>query len=89
VPQNLFLNDGARARFAGGIRPIDARVGIGLAVRKGISRPDISSSEALMRTLLAATAKELRSNRPSADCLPRRSRSSMALGVRTSPTVIG
>jgi len=39
----LFLNDGARARFAGGIPPIDARVGIGLAVRKGISRPDISS----------------------------------------------
>jgi hypothetical protein len=43
VPQNLLLNDGARSRFAGGIRPIDARVGIGLAVRKGISRPDISS----------------------------------------------
>ena len=43
MPQNLFLNDGARAGFAGGIRPIDARVGIGLAVRKGISRPDISS----------------------------------------------
>jgi hypothetical protein len=89
VPQNLFLNDGARARFAGGIRPIDARVGIGLAVRKGISRPDISSPEALMRALLAATAKKLRSNRPSADRLPRRSRSSMTLGVRTSPTVIG
>jgi hypothetical protein len=53
----LFLNDGARARFAGGIRPIDARVGIGLAVRKGISRPDISNPEALMRTLLAAAAK--------------------------------
>ena len=65
MPQNLFLNDGARARFAGGIRPIGARVGIGLAVRKGISRPDISSPEALMQTLLAATAK-VRSNRPSA-----------------------
>jgi len=38
-----------------GIRAIDARVGIGLAVR-GISRPDISSPEALMRTLLAAAA---------------------------------
>jgi hypothetical protein len=45
VPQNLFLNDAARERFGGGIRSIDARVGIGLAVRKGISRPDISSSE--------------------------------------------
>jgi hypothetical protein len=47
VPQNLFLNDGARARFAGGIWPIVTRVGIGLAVlRKGVSRPDISSPEA-------------------------------------------
>jgi hypothetical protein len=69
VPQNLFLNDGARVRFACGIRPIDARVGIGLAVRNGISRPDIFSPEALLRTLLAAAAKELRSNRPSADRL--------------------
>jgi len=41
------------------------------------------SPEALMRTLLAAAAKELRSNRPSADRLLRRSRSSMALGIRT------
>jgi hypothetical protein len=39
VPQNLFLNDGARARFAGGIRPIDARVGISLAVRKDRASP--------------------------------------------------
>ena len=87
--QNLFLNDGARARFAGGIWPIVARVGIGLAVRRGVSRPDISSPEALKRTLLAAAAKELRGNRRSADRLPRRSRSAMALGVLTSPTVIG
>jgi hypothetical protein len=76
VPQNLFLNE-----VAGAVRRrhwlIDARVGIGLAVRKGISRPDISSPEALMRTRLAAAAKELRSNRRSADRLPRRSRSSM------------
>jgi len=41
----LCLNDGAR--FAGGIWPILARVGIGLAVRKGVSRPEISSLEAL------------------------------------------
>jgi hypothetical protein len=68
----MFPNDGAQARLAGGIRPIDIRVGIGLAVRKGISRPDISSPEALMRTLLAAAAKELRRNRPSADRLPGR-----------------
>ena len=73
--QNLFLNDGARARFAGDIWPIVARVGIGLVARKGV--------------LLAAAAKELRGNRLSADRLPRRSRSAMALGVRTSPTVLG
>jgi hypothetical protein len=42
----LFLNEGARARLAGGIWPIVARVGIGLAVRKGVSGPDISSPEA-------------------------------------------
>jgi hypothetical protein len=35
----LFLNDGARARFAGGIRPIVARNGIRLAARKGVSGP--------------------------------------------------
>ena len=84
MPQNLFLNGGVR--FAGCIWPIVARVGIGLAVRKGVSRPDISSPEA---ALLAAAAKELRGNRRSADRLPRRSRSAMALGVLTSPTVIG
>jgi hypothetical protein len=37
----LFINDGARARFAGGMRPIDARVGIGLAVRRAF--PDQTS----------------------------------------------
>ena len=52
----MFLNDGARARFVGGIRPIVARVGIGLAVRKGVARPDISNPEALKRTLLAAAS---------------------------------
>jgi len=83
----LCLNDGAR--FAGGVWPIVARVGIGLAVRKVVSRPGISSLEALRRALLAAAAKELRGNRPSTDRLPVRSRSAMALGVRTSPTVSG
>jgi hypothetical protein len=75
----LFLNDGVRA-FG-----VDARVGIGLAVRMGISGPDISSPEPLMRTLLATAAKELGGSPPSADRLPRRSRSSMAHGVQTSP----
>jgi hypothetical protein len=69
---------GWRARFSGGIRPIDARVGIGLAASKGICRPAISSPDTPMWALLAAAAKEIRSNRPSADRLRRRSRSSMA-----------
>jgi hypothetical protein len=63
-----------RERFADGMRLIDERVGIGLAVRKGISRPDVFSPEALIQTLLAA-AQELRNDRLSADRLPRRSRS--------------
>jgi len=40
VTQNLFLNDGAPARFARGIWPIVAPVGIALAVREGVFRPD-------------------------------------------------
>lgn len=56
VPQDMFLDDDARARFAGGPRPIVARAGIGLAVRKGVAKPDISSDEALKRTLLAAAS---------------------------------
>jgi hypothetical protein len=45
VPQNLFLNDGAGAVRRRQVADV-ARVGIGLAVRKGVSRPQISSPEA-------------------------------------------
>lgn len=56
VPQDMFLDRAASARFAGGARPIVARAGIGLAVRKGRPKPDISTPETLKRTLLAATS---------------------------------
>jgi molybdate transport system substrate-binding protein len=46
-----LMRDG---KLVAGSETLLARSGIGVAVRKGVSKPDISSPEALKRTLLAA-----------------------------------
>jgi molybdate transport system substrate-binding protein len=59
-PVDVFLTDSAaidqligRGKIAGGRIDL-ARTGIGIAVRKGAPRPDVSSAQALKRALLAA-----------------------------------
>src|SRR6266849_2713155 len=59
-PVDVFLTDSTaidelikQGKIAGGRTDL-ARTGIGIAVRKGAPRPDVSSPEALKRALLAA-----------------------------------
>lgn len=54
VPQDVWKDAAARAQVAGPT-PDVARVGIGLAVRKGAPQPDISTPQALRQTLLNIT----------------------------------
>jgi molybdate transport system substrate-binding protein len=54
VPQDVLKDAAARAQFAPEPPRDVARVGIGLAVRKGASKPDISTPAALKHTLLEA-----------------------------------
>src|SRR3954465_5893178 len=54
VPVDVMRNDAARATFAAGASTEVARVGLGLAVRAGAPKPDISTPDALKKTLLNA-----------------------------------
>jgi molybdate transport system substrate-binding protein len=54
VPSEFFKDDAARAKVAAGPTVDVARVGLGIAVRAGAPKPDISSEAALKATLLKA-----------------------------------
>jgi len=56
VPREVFKTEAARAQFPAGEMPDFARIGIGVAVKKGAPRPEIGTPDALKQALLGARA---------------------------------
>jgi molybdate transport system substrate-binding protein len=54
APVDVFKDAAAKARFAPGPTIDIARVGYGVAIRTGMPKPDISTPDALKKSLLAA-----------------------------------
>src|SRR3954467_13523857 len=54
VPREVFKNATAQAQFVSGPTTDIARVGLGVAVRSGAPKPDISTPDGLKQTLLKA-----------------------------------
>jgi molybdate transport system substrate-binding protein len=54
VPREVFKDAAAQAKFESGPTTDIARVGLGVAVRSGAPKPDISTPEGLKQTLLKA-----------------------------------
>src|SRR5439155_4186035 len=54
VPREVFKDAAAQAQFASGPTTDIAHVGLGVAVRSGAQKPNISTPEALKQTLLKA-----------------------------------
>jgi molybdate transport system substrate-binding protein len=54
VPREVFKDAAAQAQFVSGPSTDIARVGLGVAVRSGVPKPEISTPDALKQTLLKA-----------------------------------
>jgi molybdate transport system substrate-binding protein len=54
IPREVYKDAGAQAKFTSAPNITFARVGLGVAVRAGAPKPDISTPEALKQTLLKA-----------------------------------